>query len=1102
MAAFCFVGPIWGLVPRDAVGLVVESVTPGSAGAAAGLEPGDVLFSWSCAAVPPAFPKPASGSLQSPFDLQLPELEEGPRRAVILHGRRGTEEMAWTLQGSRWGVATRPRLSPDLAALYLEGQAGVESGDLASAERSWRLAAQSAPRDARLAGWLLYRLGEALAQAGKRAEAERVYAESLLTLEREPAARGASQVLQAWAATVEQRGAREEAVELFQKALALNRARAPKSLLVAATLDDLGATRGKMGHYSAAEELLLEALAIREELAPGTIEVAMSLNKLGVLNRLRGDLVKAEELLTRSEKLQIELEPQTIGHALLLLNLGNVARDRGDLERSETLLRQALAIFERDDPASAATAGCLQNLAHVMMTRGDLAGAEDLFNRSLALSGPTRGVMEVWRAWFGLGTLALIRNDSDEARARFRRSLELAEQISADGREVAFSLGALGELALAEGDFAAARTLLQRTQRIDESQAPESLDSAADLEALARLEVESGGDLATADELLRKALGIYEKGAPQSLESAVVLSRLGEVAARRGRLEEALALQRRGLDLKRRLAPDITADALHALGRTEVRAGQHEAGVRDLCLAIDALDRQRIKLGGTPEAKTTFEASLAEHYHACLQGRLELGTPAEAFHVLERGRARSLLDLLAQRDLRWSGLPPDLAAERRQANAEYDRVQAKLATLSPEDDGAEIELLHVALGDLRRRQEEVVTRMRRDAPRFAALTAPQPVDLAGARAALDAGTVLLAYAVGREQTWLFVVEPAGASGSGLSVFPIALGTQSLRETVTTFRLLLKDPGSDPAEIQTQGRRLYELLLRPAEAQIAKAQRILVSPDGPLHTLAFAALVRGEGYLVESKPVHSVLSATVYAELTRTRPPRHDPADLQLAAFGDPVYRPAAPDAPADSALREAVRRGLSLQPLPLSGDEVKAIAGLFPKAQVYLGSEATEERAKAVGPEANLLHFACHGLLDERFPLNSALALTLPEPTAEGRDNGLLQAWEIFESLRLEVELVTLSACDTALGKEMGGEGLVGLTRAFQFAGARSVLASLWGVADRSTARLMHGFYTHLRGGKPKDEALQAAQVDLIREKEILSHPFHWAAFQLTGDWR
>jgi CHAT domain-containing protein len=178
------------------------------------------------------------------------------------------------------------------------------------------------------------------------------------------------------------------------------------------------------------------------------------------------------------------------------------------------------------------------------------------------------------------------------------------------------------------------------------------------------------------------------------------------------------------------------------------------------------------------------------------------------------------------------------------------------------------------------------------------------------------------------------------------------------------------------------------------------------------------------------------------------------------------------------------------------------IAALYPHARAFLGAEATEEQVKALAPRARLLHFACHGILDRRFPLNSALALSLPDHPAPGRDNGLLQAWEIFDSLRLDADLVTLSACDSGLGQEIGSEGMMGLSRAFQYAGARSVLASLWSVADDSTADLMRRFYGYLRRGESKDEALRKAQVDLIHGPEATSHPYHWAAFELTGDWR
>jgi CHAT domain-containing protein len=148
-----------------------------------------------------------------------------------------------------------------------------------------------------------------------------------------------------------------------------------------------------------------------------------------------------------------------------------------------------------------------------------------------------------------------------------------------------------------------------------------------------------------------------------------------------------------------------------------------------------------------------------------------------------------------------------------------------------------------------------------------------------------------------------------------------------------------------------------------------------------------------------------------------------------------------------------------------------------------------------------MLHFACHGLADPESPLDSALALTLPREWRAGDENGLLQAWEVLEQVRIRADLVTLSACRTALGRTASGEGILGLTRSFLHAGARSVLASLWAVRDAGTADLMLRFYGHLKHGLTKDEALRAAQSELLRQPST-GHPSHWAAFQLFGDWR
>jgi CHAT domain-containing protein len=431
-----------------------------------------------------------------------------------------------------------------------------------------------------------------------------------------------------------------------------------------------------------------------------------------------------------------------------------------------------------------------------------------------------------------------------------------------------------------------------------------------------------------------------------------------------------------------------------------------------------------------------------------------------------------------------------------------------------------VESLLNRLRELRDKREQIAVRIRQVAPGFASLQYPQPPSLPGIRNALDPGTTLLAYTVGDRETFLFAVS---AKGPDLKVWTLNIGESALRDKINAFRNVIAR--RDEASLRTvnlQGRELYDLLLKPAEGMIASSTRVLISPDGPLHLLPFAALVRkrsdardraGGQYLIEWKPLHQVISATVYAELKGRRKQFTNRATT-LVAFGDPRYLAidrSKTEAIGDPELRSVVRGGFGFASLPSSREEVESIAGLYPgRTLKFLGEEATEERAKSIGKDVRYLHFACHGLIDERFPLNSALALAMPANLGRGQDNGLLQAWEIFEHVRLDADLVTLSACETALGREIGGEGLLGLTQAFQYAGARSVLASLWGVADESTAELMKRFYGHLKAGKAKADALRLAQMDLIQGKDAtrtsardpLSHPFHWAAFQLIGDWK
>ena len=561
------------------------------------------------------------------------------------------------------------------------------------------------------------------------------------------------------------------------------------------------------------------------------------------------------------------------------------------------------------------------------------------------------------------------------------------------------------------------------------------------------------------------------------------------------------------------------------------KTGRLTEAEAELRRSVEDLEAQSSKLGGSAESRSSFTAEFADYYRDYLRLLVELRREDDAFLLLERFRAGSFRRTLAQRDITApEEVPGSLESERRSTNAEYDRLQHEVEELNPSTQAGQVEAALARLGELRQKQSEVAEKIRKASPRYASLRYPQPFDVAAARAALEPGTLLLSYAVGREKSYLFVLSAAKAA---LSVYTVGAGEKELRASVDAFRRLIQwsEPGSEAA---TRSRALYKLLLEPVQERIARSERLLIVADGPLLKLPWAALIRDAPggraqYLAEWKPIHTAPSVTVYADLEKARKHRADDPAIVVAAFGDPTYPPmarrrssalrSASDAGTsedevadpeigdeieveDPQLRSVARGGFDFLPLPESRTEVTRIAALYsPKAATYLGADATEENAASVGKDVPLIHYACHAIVNERFPLDSALALTIPQKPVEGQDNGLLQAWEIFERVRIDADLVTLSACESGLGKEVGGEGLIGLTRAFQYAGARSVLASLWKVEDESTAELMKRFYGYLKSGLTKDEALRLAQIDLIRSAEF-SRPRDWAAFQLNGDWK
>jgi CHAT domain-containing protein/Tfp pilus assembly protein PilF len=1117
-------------------GVVVEEVSKGSAGERAGILAGDILLGWERPANPLGNPETAEGKIDSVFDWLWVEIEQGPRAAVTVRGERARKSTTFDVASGSWGIKVRPRFDEEALQAYLQGREAVGAKQLEKGLSLWGEMAKSAQsaNATTVAWWLNMRIGDTWAEARRWKEAQTAY-----NLARGIVATAMNTVAQslAWdslGVVFERQNTFEEAENAYRSAMAVREKASAESLSVARSLNYLGILAYARRDLAAAESYHKRALTIRERLAPDSLDLAASLNHLGNVAWQRNELATAEAHHIRALAVRERLAPDSLDVASSLNNLGLVAWDRGDLASAAAYHGRALKIKEILSPDSLTLASSLSNLGLVARDRGELAIAEDHYRRALAIQERLApNSLDLSAILNNLGIVTHDRGDLATTEGYYKRALAIREKLAPDSLDVASSLNNLGLVAWERGDLVSAEAHHKRSLSIKEKLSPDSLTLAFSLNNLG-IVASTRGDLASAEAYQKRALAIQERLAPDSLAAAESLNHLGIVARDRDDLRRSEAYHKAALAIRAKLGPGSSEEAgsLHDLGLVYLKTNQIQLAGDHLRRAIDALESQLGKLGGSQETQSGFGAQFSGYYRDYIDFLIKQNQPTEAFHILERSRARTLLAMLAERDLVFTAdVPEELERERKRIAWAYDQTQAELTPLNPLEDKVEIESLLNRLRELRDRQAEIVSRIRQKSPRLASLQYPQVLDVDGVRAVLDPGTLVLSYTIGKDKSYLFALAP----NAGVQVYPLAIGETQLRAEVERFRSLIgRAPlgDTDLSGLVERGRRLYDLLVQPAATMVDKATRLLVVPDGPLHALPFAALVhrsraqatarRDWEYLIEWKPLHAVVSATVYAELRKARHDRATtPARKTLIAFGDPTYPTSAVSTDEQAldrqevVVRSMLTSGYRLTPLPATRHEVAALAGLYGEgAEIYLGSAATEERAKSVANDTKNLHFASHALLDERFPLNSGLALAIPGEVKEGQDNGILQAWEIFERLRIDADLVVLSACETGLGKEMGGEGLVGLTRAFHYAGARSVLASLWSVADDTTAVFMTRFYRYMRAAQNKDAALRQAQLDLIRgsvssraEKTSNlmpdpSHPFYWAAFQLSGDWR
>ncbi len=914
-------------------------------------------------------------------------------------------------------------------------------------------------------------------------------------------------------------GDRRRAVATFERALAEKRALGDRRG-AAASLANLGAVRFELGDLAAARELVEEARA--EFLALGDRRgTASALVTLGSVQHALGEFEKAI-----ASSVAAAAEAEALGDrqaaATALSVSGAAHRSLGNFRQSLEAYVDAVTRFAAigDRPGEAAS---LVGLGSVQQDLGNAERSFDAYGRALALqesfadrSGAATTRMCLAYLHGSLGQYARALAVAEEAVPVLRTAGMRAQMLAASkaiaiiyyslgdrrkaleiGRTVLAGQEALGsEAGTADALHFVAECLLQLGRP---SEALEGYERA--WVALRKMGDRRGAAVALSSiglcftrlsrydeaaerysQALREAEGL---GARQSV--AHILTRIAELQELRGEDREALATLDRAVRESERLrANDLLARSLNRVAWLRLRAGEPARALEVAHRAVTVLEDMLVGLG--EETAAAAREPFAELFAVGAESAARVQDPAAMAFFLESGRAGALLESLGGRErVRWAGLPAGLRAEEAEARAKesaalqaFDRAVETGAVAAIREKGE-------SLDRARDVSREVTDRIQRTAKDAASILYPRAATMEEIQRSLETGDAFVLYGVGSDVARVLVLTRVEARIVDLGApADVAAACAALVPVVRD---------ADSAAAIARGR---DLLIRPL--RLGSAKRLLVSPEGPLCYVPFAALVPDQA-------VALLPSGTTYRFLLEEREERGD----GVLALGDPDYT-----ARIDERALALLSGGAKLTPLPGTRAEAEAVGDV-----VLLGPAANAGDLKASlakRPRWRAVHLACHGLVDPERPSLSSLALT-----PSGDDGGFLTAADVFRT-PFPADLVALSACETGKGRLVRGEGVVGLARAFMFAGPPRVVCSLWKVDDEATRALMTKFYALWN---PKDgskalgaaEALRGAQayvreldLELVDEAERLAagrevrsrvrpwaHPYYWAGWVLWG---
>lgn len=919
-------------------------------------------------------------------------------------------------------------------------------------------------------------------------------------------------------------GRLQQAIEYFNQTLPLFRAigdKAGEAKMIVA----IGTVYVNTGQLQQALEYFNRALPLFRAIGNKAEEVRMLIG-IGEISKQSGQKQQALENFTQVLSI-LRSTGDRSGEAKMLVAIGAIYADTQQKQQALQYFNQALPLF-RSVGNKAGEAASLAGIGAVYADTGRWQQALQYFNQASSLfkaTGDQAGQATVLNA---IGSTYNSLGEWQQALEYFNQALPLFKAMG-DQAGQAHTLSGIGEVYADSGQMQQALEYFNQALPLFKATGNQA-GEAAMLNGIGKYYFGTG-QLKQALQYFNQALSLFKATGDQAGE-ANTLSNIALVYIPSGQFQQAREYLNEALPILQSVGDRAgEANILVGFAFLEDSQGNLQSALTHIEAAIKILETLRSEII-SPQLRTSYFASKQDFYRIHVNLLMQLhkqqpsqGYNARALHASERARARALLELLneANADIR-QGVDPKLLEQERSLQQQLSalekrRIQVLSGSHTPEQ-ATDLEREYTTLLN---QYQQVQDQIRLTSPRYAALTQPKPLTLAEIQQqVLDENTLLLEYSLGTNRSYLWAV-----TKNGMNSYELPKAAE-IEQLVSQLRPLLTDTTKkyniireDLAQIST---KLSQMLLGPVAEQLGQKRLVIVS-DGALQYIPFAALPVPQSAssaattappLLMNHEIVNLPSASTLAVLRRENRGRN-PAPKTIAILADPVYSKddsrlktpstisslQSPSLEQSALTRSAAETGVTFRRLENTRLEAEAILKLVPADQSLAAFDFAANLSNATSSQLaqyRIVHFGTHGLLNSETPALSGVVLSLVNEKGE-TENGFLRLQEIF-NLDLPADLVVLSACQTGLGKEIQGEGLVGLTRGFMYAGAPRVVVSLWNVDDQATALLMSEFY---RGILEKQlsppVALRQAQQALMQQEQYQA-PYYWAAFTLQGEWK